>query len=100
MTTTTDHLPTISAYSSFTVVEDSASDHDEELSIRDRFVRYFSAPVDTTRSDVLLIACSFISGMIDSAAFNAWGSFASMQTGTHPSPSSSTIHVRGDMSMR
>lgn len=86
--TTTDDLPAISAYSSFTVVDDGASVLDESSSsFRGRITRYFTEEVDTRRSDVLLIACSFISGMIDSAAFNAWGSFASMQTGTSSIPS-------------
>ncbi|KMU77906.1 hypothetical protein CISG_06749 [Coccidioides immitis RMSCC 3703] len=75
----TDELPAISAYSSFTAVDDLESVSD--FSIRTRAARYFQEQVDTERSDLLLIACSFISGVIDSAAFNAWGSFASMQTG-------------------
>jgi hypothetical protein len=54
---------------------------EEDLSFRQRVSRHFAEDVDTRWTDLLLIVCSLISGMLDSAAFNAWGSFASMQTG-------------------
>ncbi|EEP81386.1 predicted protein [Uncinocarpus reesii 1704] len=74
-----DELPAISAYSSFTAVDESASL--SEFSITARVKGYLQEQIDTGNSDLILIVCSFISGVIDSAAFNAWGSFASMQTG-------------------
>lgn len=46
-----------------------------------RVSRHFGEDIDRRWADILLIICSLISGMLDSAAFNAWGSFANMQTG-------------------
>ncbi|KAK2745659.1 hypothetical protein FQN57_003555 [Myotisia sp. PD_48] len=43
--------------------------------------KYLTEDISPVRVDILLVACSFVSGVLDSAAFNAWGSFASMQTG-------------------
>lgn len=51
---------------------------------RSRMSRYFSAEVDTAWTDVLLIICGFVSGLVDGLSFNAWGSFSSMQTGILP----------------
>jgi hypothetical protein len=34
-------------------------------------------------ADIILIVCFFISGLIDSAAFNTYSCFTSMQTGTY-----------------
>ncbi|GAE00001.1 conserved hypothetical protein [Paecilomyces variotii No. 5] len=42
---------------------------------------YFRAEVDTRWSDLILILCGFVGGLVDGLAFNAWGNFASMQTG-------------------
>ncbi|KAI1955820.1 hypothetical protein LOZ58_006631 [Ophidiomyces ophidiicola] len=72
-------LPAISAYSSFTAVDKASAV--EDFSVRGRCVQYFQEDVDTKHTEVVLLVCSFISGVVDSAAFNAWGSFASMQTG-------------------
>lgn len=33
-------------------------------------------------ADIILVILSFISGMVDSAVFNTWSCFVSMQTGT------------------
>lgn len=44
--------------------------------------RYLNQDVETRHTDLLLLICTFASGMLDSAAFNAWGSFANMQTGS------------------
>ncbi|KAI1906268.1 hypothetical protein LOZ53_004944 [Ophidiomyces ophidiicola] len=71
-------LPAISAYSSFTAVDKASAV--EDFSVRGRCVQYFEEEVDTKHTEVVLLVCSFISGVVDSAAFNAWGSFASMQT--------------------
>ncbi|EAW09338.1 DUF1275 domain protein [Aspergillus clavatus NRRL 1] len=43
--------------------------------------RHFAADVDTTHTDLILVLCGFVSGLVDGLSFNAWGSFASMQTG-------------------
>ncbi|RGP77953.1 hypothetical protein FLONG3_3910 [Fusarium longipes] len=41
----------------------------------------FTAEIDTRWADVLLLVCFFIAGLVDSAAFNMYGCFVSMQTG-------------------
>ena len=56
----------------------------EDTTLRSSFSRHFRAEVDTAHTDVILIICGFVSGLVDGLSFNAWGSFASMQTGIHP----------------
>ncbi|CAJ0540857.1 Ff.00g077600.m01.CDS01 [Fusarium sp. VM40] len=41
----------------------------------------FAAEVDTRWGDILLLVCFFVAGLVDSAAFNMYGCFVSMQTG-------------------
>ncbi|EAW21793.1 YoaK family protein [Aspergillus fischeri NRRL 181] len=48
---------------------------------RSTLIRHFSADINTKYTDLLLIVCGFVSGLVDGLCFNAWGSFASMQTG-------------------
>jgi len=55
--------------------EDSCSD------LRSTLIRHFAADIDTKYTDLILIVCGFVSGLVDGVSFNAWGSFASMQTG-------------------
>lgn len=52
-----------------------------DLPLRSRTSSHFLAEVDTKKTDLILIVCGFVSGLVDGLAFNAWGSFASMQTG-------------------
>ncbi|KAM0425319.1 hypothetical protein ACHAPT_009375 [Fusarium lateritium] len=40
-----------------------------------------TAEVDVRWGDILLLVCFFIAGLVDSAAFNLYGCFVSMQTG-------------------
>ncbi|KAK2791787.1 hypothetical protein FQN52_004470 [Onygenales sp. PD_12] len=72
-------LPHLSRSSSFTVFD--APGDISEVPWYSRVAYHFNEEVDTSWCDMLLLACSFASGVIDSLAFNAWGSFASMQTG-------------------
>ncbi|KAJ6171223.1 hypothetical protein N7470_000290 [Penicillium chermesinum] len=37
--------------------------------------------LDRTHTDLVLIICGFVAGLVDGLSFNAWGSFSSMQTG-------------------
>lgn len=46
-----------------------------------RLRAHLSGEISTRRADWPLIACSLVSGLLDSIAFSAWGCFASMQTG-------------------
>jgi hypothetical protein len=45
--------------------------------------RHFRANIDTTHTDIVLIICGFVGGLVDGLSFNAWGSFSSMQTGMY-----------------
>jgi hypothetical protein len=54
----------------------------EPTSTRTTVAQYFRTQINPTHTDILLIICGFVSGLVDGFAFNAWASFASMQTGT------------------
>ena len=49
-----------------------------------RWKQHFTTDVDPVWADLLLILCFFISGIVDSVAFDVWACFASMQTGMYP----------------
>ncbi|KAE8148792.1 DUF1275 domain protein [Aspergillus avenaceus] len=53
----------------------------EETPLRATLSRHFTANIDTTHTDIILIICGFVGGLVDGLSFNAWGSFSSMQTG-------------------
>lgn len=46
--------------------------------------RRLNAQIDTKWADLILLACFYCSGLIDSMAFNMYGCFVSMQTGESP----------------
>lgn len=46
-----------------------------------RLKEYAFTEVITARADALLLTCCFISGLVDSTIYNAYGTFVSMQTG-------------------
>jgi len=43
--------------------------------------RHISEEADESWADLILIVACFISGLVDSAVFNVWSCFVSMQTG-------------------
>lgn len=43
--------------------------------------KYFYQEIDTSWTVVMLVACYFVSGLIDAVAFGVWGVFVAMQTG-------------------
>lgn len=45
--------------------------------------RFFFVELDRKHTDIILIVCSFVGGLVDGLSFNAWGSFSSMQTGKY-----------------
>lgn len=53
----------------------------EEFLLCSSTSRYFLANINTGWTDMLLIICGFVSGLVDGLSFNAWGNFSSMQTG-------------------
>jgi hypothetical protein len=62
---------------------------DSKKSRLTRFRQHMAQDVHEDWADVVLIILSFISGMVDSAVFNTWSCFVSMQTGMYmsrPSP--------------
>ncbi|DAA75588.1 TPA_exp: Uncharacterized protein A8136_1662 [Trichophyton benhamiae CBS 112371] len=70
-------------------INEKTFDEDVERALRSSAPRVRPGPIPSGNSSLTMItgwaddieACAFISGVIDSAAFNAWGSFANMQTG-------------------
>lgn len=43
---------------------------------------YLTRNVENSLTSIPIILCCFCSGLVDSTVFNAWGVFATMQTGT------------------
>lgn len=58
--------------------------YSEEYTLLSTFSRHFRSEIDTTHTDVILVICGFVSGLVDGLSFNAWGNFSSMQTGIPP----------------
>ncbi|CAM1501223.1 Fc.00g103850.m01.CDS01 [Cosmosporella sp. VM-42] len=54
------------------------SKHSDESST---FSHRWTTDIDTQWGDLILLACFLIAGLVDSAAFNMYGCFVSMQTG-------------------
>ena len=42
---------------------------------------YILGPVKKSHGDLALLACCFVTGMVDAASFSNWGAFVGMQTG-------------------
>lgn len=53
----------------------------EEKSRWKRWQRYLSQDVDEAWADTILLVLCLIAGIVDSAVFNVWSCFVSMQTG-------------------
>lgn len=61
---------------------DDEAGSDVTVKRRSGFKAYMVAQIDTKWADGLLLLCFFCSGLVDSMAFNMYGCFVSMQTGT------------------
>ncbi|KAL8864391.1 MAG: hypothetical protein Q9174_007372, partial [Haloplaca sp. 1 TL-2023] len=63
--------------------EPDLEDHDlsQKPIAANSFVTYFSTNIKTAHTDILMLLCCFISGLVDSTIYNAYGTFVSMQTG-------------------
>ena len=64
----------------------NASNHDTQLipkrlSAPARLRSHLRQEVTTSHADLIMLTCSFISGLVDSTIYNAYGTFVSMQTG-------------------
>src|ERR1700759_1448845 len=47
---------------------------------------YLLGPMKKEHGDLSLLACCFVTGMVDTASFSNWSTFVGMQTGTSPLP--------------
>ncbi|OQE16840.1 hypothetical protein PENFLA_c026G02429 [Penicillium flavigenum] len=54
---------------------------DRDLPLRYALDDYFHSEIDTAWSDLPLIGCGYVSGLIDALSYNAWGNFSNMHTG-------------------
>jgi hypothetical protein len=88
----TKYTPGLWSSGGSTAVSLSGNQTQEGNSVPATLSRHFRAKIDTTHTDIVLIICGFVGGMVDGLSFNAWGSFSSMQTGTYcrPDPMSLT----------
>ena len=57
------------------------SDFSQKPLAANKLRTYFSTNVKTQHTDILMLSCCFISGLVDSTIYNAYGTFVSMQTG-------------------
>lgn len=64
-----------------TAVSVSGNQISEDYTVCSTISRHFRADIDTTNTDIPLLVCGFVGGLVDGLSFNAWGSFSSMQTG-------------------
>ncbi|OGE46619.1 hypothetical protein PENARI_c163G04059 [Penicillium arizonense] len=64
-----------------TTVSLSSNQIAESTTVGSVLSRHFRANIDTKHTDIVLIICGFVGGLVDGLSFNAWGSFSSMQTG-------------------
>jgi Protein of unknown function (DUF1275) len=66
---------------------------DAEQSFTKRFKLRMISDVDAQRTHLILIGLFFVTGLVDSAAYNIWNCFVSMQTGMF-SPKISRVRIR------
>ncbi|KAL4923499.1 YoaK family protein [Aspergillus undulatus] len=54
---------------------------DGPVSWQSSLARHMKTNIDPRYTDIFLVLCGFVGGLVDGLSFNAWGSFSSMQTG-------------------
>jgi hypothetical protein len=59
----------------------SGNQTEDDNTVYSTISRHFGADINTKNTDIPLIICGFVGGLVDGLSFNAWGSFSSMQTG-------------------
>jgi Protein of unknown function (DUF1275) len=62
-----------------------------------RMKQQMGSDIDLQRTHFILIILFFVTGLVDSAAYNIWSCFVSMQTGRYYSEISSTYTQRKAM---
>ena len=65
-----------------TIKAESIDSSPKQTGTRSGLRGYLFNEVDRTRSDMLLIVCCFVGGLVDGLSYNSWGNFCNMQTGT------------------
>ncbi|KAL4918590.1 hypothetical protein BDW62DRAFT_63656 [Aspergillus aurantiobrunneus] len=55
--------------------------NEEHVTWQSSFSRHMRCDINPHYTDIFLVMCGFVSGLVDGLSFNAWGSFSSMQTG-------------------
>ena len=63
-------------------METEKSTHAQRDGVK-RIQTYLNSELCTQYTSLVLVTCFFVSGLIDSVAFNSWSCFVSMQTGEH-----------------
>jgi hypothetical protein len=61
---------------------EATNEPSERSTLKTQIYRRLNAQVDTKWGDLILLGCFYCSGLVDSMAFNMYGCFVSMQTGT------------------
>jgi hypothetical protein len=82
----TKYTPGLWSSGGSTAVSLSGNQTQEANTLPATLLRHFRANIDTKHTDIVLIICGFVGGLVDGLSFNAWGSFSSMQTGMYPRP--------------
>lgn len=78
------HLPySLTGDTNVSVVE--PSDANEKIYHQSGLRRYMFFNIDRSWTDLILILCGFVSGLVDGLSFTFWNSFSDMQTGKSPS---------------
>jgi hypothetical protein len=80
-----------------TAVSLSSNQIAESTTVGSILTRHFRANIDTKHTDIVLIICGFVGGLVDGLSFNAWGSFSSMQTGNLNLSSNFYIRLSSDL---
>ena len=70
---------------------------DEEGSLKAKLRRYWLSDIDRDWTDILLIICGYISGLVEGLSFNYWGSFSNMQTGIFPNQTNPLNYPKYDL---
>ncbi|KIX99252.1 uncharacterized protein Z520_04828 [Fonsecaea multimorphosa CBS 102226] len=60
---------------------ENGSPSSPSLPVSTRLRAWLTTDIDTRWADTVLLGCFFVTGMVDSVAFNTWNSFVGMQTG-------------------
>lgn len=66
------------------IEEGTLEETDQGTSLLSRFKSHLDEEITESWGDLVLILSCFVTGLLDSAIFNVWSCFVSMQTGESP----------------